>query len=94
MGGERESKEELAFDIGKYLGKKVQIGFLGGVEVVGVVRAYDPLFNVVLEKARVSKGPETGPGDASGSVLDMLEGSVMMCKGTSIASIDLLSEKA
>lgn len=94
MGGERENKEEQVFDLGRYMGKKVQIGFLGGVEIIGIVRGYDPMLNVILEKARVSKGPETNPGDIAGSVLNMLEGSIMMCKGTSIASIDLLSNKA
>ncbi|KAK4518716.1 uncharacterized protein ATC70_008938 [Mucor velutinosus] len=54
-------KKESIFDPSKYMDKKVRVRFNGGREVVGTLKGYDPLLNLVLDDTiEYQKDLETG----------------------------------
>lgn len=48
---ERPKKENI-LDLGKYLEKEINVKFNGGREVVGVLKGYDQLMNLVLDDVK------------------------------------------
>ncbi|KAI5180269.1 U6 snRNA-associated Sm-like protein LSm7 [Nematocida sp. AWRm80] len=88
MKEDRAQKREQVFDLERYINKTVIVSFLGGIQVRGVLKGYDQLLNMVIEKGKMIKVPDTESTD-----LNMLcnepEGSIM-CKGSSVCSIDLV----
>ncbi|KAJ2960923.1 hypothetical protein NQZ79_g3774 [Umbelopsis isabellina] len=42
-------KKESILDLSKYQDKEIRVKFSGGREVVGVLKGYDPLLNLVLD---------------------------------------------
>jgi len=42
-------KKENILDLGKYMDKKITVKFTGGREVVGTLKGYDALMNLVLD---------------------------------------------
>ncbi|CED82694.1 u6 snrna-associated sm-like protein lsm7 [Phaffia rhodozyma] len=42
-------KREAILDMGKYVDKKIRVKFTGGREVVGTLKGYDQLLNLVLD---------------------------------------------
>ena len=44
-----DRKKESILDLSKWMDKAVRVKFSGGREVVGVLRGYDPLVNLVLD---------------------------------------------
>ncbi|KDN42200.1 U6 snRNA-associated Sm-like protein LSm7 [Tilletiaria anomala UBC 951] len=58
--GERAKKEAI-LDLGKYKDKKIRVKFTGGREVIGVLKGYDQLMNMVLDEVEEEvRHPETG----------------------------------
>ncbi|KAI9847421.1 MAG: Sm-like protein lsm7 [Thelocarpon superellum] len=49
--GERPKKENI-LDLGKYMDKEVTVKFNGGREVVGTLKGYDQLMNLVLDDVK------------------------------------------
>ncbi|TPX60979.1 hypothetical protein PhCBS80983_g01449 [Powellomyces hirtus] len=49
QGGGGPQKKENILDLGKYMDKKIHIKYTGGREVVGTLKGYDPLLNIVLD---------------------------------------------
>merc|ERR1711934_22567 len=45
-------KKESVIDLSKYIDQSVRVKLLGGREVVGTLRGYDPLVNLVLDEAQ------------------------------------------
>ncbi|POS86094.1 hypothetical protein EPUL_004439 [Erysiphe pulchra] len=50
---ERPKKENI-LDLGKYMDKKISVKMSGGREVVGVLKGYDALMNLVLDDVEES----------------------------------------
>eukprot|EP00658_Telonema_sp_P-2_P005765 TRINITY_DN12176_c0_g1_i4.p1 TRINITY_DN12176_c0_g1~~TRINITY_DN12176_c0_g1_i4.p1 ORF type:complete len:145 (+),score=64.66 TRINITY_DN12176_c0_g1_i4:118-552(+) len=44
-------KKESVIDLSKYIDQPVRVKLLGGREVIGTLRGYDPLVNLVLDEA-------------------------------------------
>eukprot|EP00656_Telonema_subtile_P056883 TRINITY_DN9219_c0_g1_i1.p2 TRINITY_DN9219_c0_g1~~TRINITY_DN9219_c0_g1_i1.p2 ORF type:complete len:104 (-),score=41.45 TRINITY_DN9219_c0_g1_i1:307-618(-) len=45
-------KKESVIDLSKYIDQPVRVKLLGGREVIGTLRGYDPLVNLVLDEAQ------------------------------------------
>ena len=50
MSRSKGTGKELILDLTKHLDKKVSVKFQGGREVVGILKGYDPLVNIVLDE--------------------------------------------
>ena len=48
----RQQKQSV-LDMSKYMDKEVRVKFMGGREVVGVLKGYDALLNLVLDETKV-----------------------------------------
>ncbi|GAA5918900.1 hypothetical protein JCM6882_003370 [Rhodosporidiobolus microsporus] len=62
-GGRAEDrpKREAILDLSKYVDKQIRVKFTGGREVVGVLKGYDQLLNLVMDDLEeVLRDPETG----------------------------------
>ncbi|KAI5801448.1 U6 snRNA-associated Sm-like protein LSm7 [Peziza echinospora] len=49
--GDRKPREAI-LDLGKYLDKAITVKFSGGREVVGILKGYDQLMNLVLDDVK------------------------------------------
>ena len=47
----RQQKQSV-LDMSKYMDKEVRVKFMGGREVVGVLKGYDALLNLVLDETK------------------------------------------
>ena len=81
------------FDLGAYMGKRVEIKFAGGRVVQGVLAGYDKLFNLVLG-APVTELQSGGDGedeaateDAEPRVLTDAEAPYVVCRGSQVMVI-------
>jgi U6 snRNA-associated Sm-like protein LSm7 len=45
-----KSKKGSILDLNQYLDKSIRVRFTGGREVVGILKGYDPLVNLVLDQ--------------------------------------------
>ena len=45
-------KKITVLDMSKYMDKQVRVKFMGGREVVGVLKGYDALLNLVLDETQ------------------------------------------
>ncbi|KAK3279610.1 Sm-like protein lsm7 [Cymbomonas tetramitiformis] len=44
------SKKETVLDLGKYIDKSIRVKLSGGREVLGILKGYDQLLNLVLDE--------------------------------------------
>ncbi|GAA6041907.1 hypothetical protein JCM8097_000215 [Rhodosporidiobolus ruineniae] len=59
--GEDRPKREAILDLGKYVDKQIRVKFTGGREVVGILKGYDQLLNLVMDELEeIVKDPESG----------------------------------
>ena len=60
-------KKASILDLSPHMGKKVRVRFQGGREVVGVLRGYDPMVNIVVDEAveylRSAEDPYVASGE-------------------------------
>ncbi|KAF8638421.1 hypothetical protein AX17_002228 [Amanita inopinata Kibby_2008] len=49
-GGGDKPKRESILDLSKYVNEKIRVKFTGGREVIGVLKGYDQLLNLVLDE--------------------------------------------
>ncbi|KAF2277228.1 U6 snRNA-associated Sm-like protein LSm7 [Westerdykella ornata] len=56
---ERPKKENI-LDLGKYMDKQITVKFSGGREVIGTLKGYDQLMNLVLDEVREAMTDEEG----------------------------------
>ncbi|GAB5591201.1 U6 snRNP-associated protein Lsm7 [Umbelopsis nana] len=47
--GQEKPKKESILDLSKYQDKEIRVKFSGGREVIGTLKGYDPLLNLVLD---------------------------------------------
>ncbi|KAL5604406.1 hypothetical protein BROUX41_002378 [Berkeleyomyces rouxiae] len=65
-GGDREQhpreqkKRDNILDLAKYMDKAIRVKFTGGREVVGTLKGYDALMNLVLDEAKETMSDENG----------------------------------
>ena len=45
------AKKSSVLDLSKYVDTELRVKFLGGREVVGILKGYDALFNLVLDNS-------------------------------------------
>ncbi|UZJ51223.1 hypothetical protein CBS101457_000543 [Exobasidium rhododendri] len=54
-------KKEAILDLAKYVDKKVRVKFTGGREVIGLLKGYDQLMNLVMDEVEeYLRDPATG----------------------------------
>ena len=63
------------------MGKKVRVRFQGGREVVGVLRGYDPMVNIVIDDAVEYLRSAADPYVASGETRNLGR---VVCRGTQV----------
>ncbi|KAK3819913.1 MAG: U6 snRNA-associated Sm-like protein LSm7 [Benniella sp.] len=82
---ERPKKESI-LDLGKYMDQKIRVKYSGGREVVGTLKGYDPLLNLVLDETEESlRDPEDG------RLLDQKRTlGLIVCRGPSVILISPL----
>jgi len=78
---EEKKKKITVLDLSKYMDRSVRIKFMGGREVVGVLKGYDALLNLVLDETQeFLKAP-----DDPYKILDETRPlGLTVCRGTSI----------
>ncbi|KCV67645.1 hypothetical protein H696_05932 [Fonticula alba] len=64
------ARRDPALDLATMLGKKIRVSFVGGREVVGVLRSYDPLMNLVLDETVEYL---RNPSDSTQLLVDILD---------------------
>mmetsp|Transcript_22392 Transcript_22392/g.74280 ORF Transcript_22392/g.74280 Transcript_22392/m.74280 type:complete len:105 (+) Transcript_22392:49-363(+) len=74
-------KKAIVLDMSKYVDKSVRVKFMGGREVVGVLKGYDALLNLVLDEAHEYL---KDPTDAYRLLDETRPMGLMVCRGTSI----------
>eukprot|EP00966_Prymnesium_polylepis_P088400 2045802-Prymnesium_polylepis.2 len=52
MSAAQDKKKQTVLDMSKYLDQSVRVKFMGGREVVGVLKGYDALLNLVLDETQ------------------------------------------
>ncbi|GAA5858586.1 hypothetical protein JCM8547_001376 [Rhodosporidiobolus lusitaniae] len=58
---EDRPKREAILDLSKYVDQQIRVKFTGGREVLGVLKGYDQLLNLVMDNLQeVLKNPDTG----------------------------------
>ncbi|KAF9164237.1 Sm-like protein lsm7 [Actinomortierella ambigua] len=61
QGQQERPKKESILDLGKYMDKKIRVKYSGGREVIGILKGYDPLLNLVLDETEEQlRDPEDG----------------------------------
>ncbi|KAL4433251.1 hypothetical protein ABPG77_003299 [Micractinium sp. CCAP 211/92] len=76
--------KESALDLSKFVDKSIRVKLAGGREVVGVLKGYDQLLNLVLDEAvEYLRDPEDPMRvtDATRSL------SLVVCRGTSVMMV-------
>ncbi|XP_014551806.1 hypothetical protein COCVIDRAFT_30735 [Bipolaris victoriae FI3] len=60
-GGQTERpKKENILDLSKYMDKQITVKFSGGREVIGTLKGYDQLMNLVLDEVKEALTDEDG----------------------------------
>ncbi|KAL1890982.1 U6 snRNP-associated protein Lsm7 [Ceratocystis pirilliformis] len=55
-----QKKRDNILDLAKYMDKPIRVKFTGGREVVGTLKGYDALMNLVLDEAKETMSDENG----------------------------------
>ena len=76
-----DKKKATVLDMSKYLDKSVRVKFMGGREVVGILKGYDALLNLVLDESQeYLKDPE----DQYRLLDETRSLGLTVCRGTSV----------
>ena len=82
MGDKAEGKKKVTvLDMSKYMDRSVRVKFMGGREVVGVLKGYDALLNLVLDETQEFL---KAPDDPNKLLDDTRPLGLTVCRGTSI----------
>ena len=68
-------------DLNPHLGKSVRVTFQGGREVVGILRGFDPMVNVVIDDSVEHLRSENDPYKASGKTRKLGR---VVCRGNNV----------
>ncbi|KAI9206898.1 U6 snRNA-associated Sm-like protein LSm7 [Polychytrium aggregatum] len=83
-GSQGERKKESILDLTKYLDKKIRVKYAGGREVVGVLKGFDPLLNLVLDDTEeFLRDPE----DSNKLLDDTRTLGLVVCRGPTVILI-------
>ncbi|TPX36696.1 hypothetical protein SmJEL517_g01226 [Synchytrium microbalum] len=85
-GGARDQgpKREAIIDLAKYMDKQIRVKFMGGREVVGSLKGYDPLLNLVLDDCvEHLRDPE----DHTRLTKETRNLGLLVCRGTTLVLI-------
>ena len=85
-------KRDTVVDLHAYLGKQIQVKFIGGRVVEGTLVGFDKLFNLVLsDKVTEVAPPDTDISDSATEyvprVLDDAEAPRIICRGSQVMTI-------
>ncbi|KAJ5161746.1 Ribonucleoprotein LSM domain eukaryotic/archaea-type [Penicillium capsulatum] len=75
---QEKPKKENILDLNKYMDKEVQVKFNGGREVVGTLKGYDQLMNLVLDDVKESMHDEEGNSTARSLGLVVARGTLIV----------------
>eukprot|EP00727_Mastigamoeba_balamuthi_P009247 m51a1_g4945 putative u6 snrna-associated sm-like protein lsm7-like (105) ;mRNA; r:320991-321456 len=76
-----KSRRESILDLSKYLDKEVQVKFSGGREVVGILKGYDALVNIVLDNCVESMRDPDDPYKLTGEKRNL---GLVVCRGSQV----------
>ncbi|ORX91605.1 U6 snRNA-associated Sm-like protein LSm7, partial [Basidiobolus meristosporus CBS 931.73] len=80
-------KKESILDLGKYMDKQIRVKFSGGREVVGSLKGFDPLLNLVLDETNECLRDPENPN----RLLDQTRNlGLIVCRGPSVVLISPL----
>ena len=79
-----EGRKAQVLDMSKYMDRPVRVKFMGGREVVGVLKGYDALLNLVLDE---SKEFLKDPDDPYKLLDETRSLGLTVCRGTSVMLI-------
>ncbi|KAI8998431.1 hypothetical protein BC832DRAFT_595030 [Gaertneriomyces semiglobifer] len=83
-GGGGPQKKESIVDLAKYMDKKIYVKYSGGREVIGILKGYDPLLNLVLDDTEeFLRDPE----DLSRVTDQKRPLGLVVCRGTALITI-------
>lgn len=84
-------KRQSIIDLHNYMGKRVQVKFMGGRVVQGVLVGFDKLFNLVLaDNVTEDAGPDTSFADSAEEhprVLSSAEAPRVVCRGSQVMTL-------
>ncbi|KAK9765882.1 U6 snRNP-associated protein Lsm7 [Basidiobolus ranarum] len=84
---EQKPKKESILDLGKYMDKQIRVKFSGGREVIGSLKGYDPLLNLVLDETKECIRDPENPN----RLLDQTRNlGLIVCRGPSVVLISPL----
>ena len=78
------SKKESILDLSKYLEAGIRVKFQGGREVVGVLKGFDQLINLVLDETVENLRDPNDPFKITESTRSL---GLVVCRGTQVALI-------
>jgi U6 snRNA-associated Sm-like protein LSm7 len=82
MSGSAGHRErDSALNLAKFIDKKILVKLAGGREVVGILKGYDQLLNLVLDQAEEHMRDGEDPMKLSGDVRNL---GLMVCRGIAV----------
>lgn len=81
MADKETKKKATVLDMSKYMDRSVRVKFMGGREVVGVLKGYDALLNLVLDE---TKEFLKDPDDPYKLLDESRPMGLTVCRGTSV----------
>jgi U6 snRNA-associated Sm-like protein LSm7 len=76
-----KKKREPILDLSKYVEKKIRVKFTGGREVVGTLKGFDQLINLVLDDTIEYLRDPNDPGRLTGETREL---GICVCRSTAI----------
>lgn len=81
---EKRADRKSIIDLTKYMDKQVRVKFIGGREVVGILRGFDPLLNLVLDSTSEYLRDPDDPFKVTNESRSL---GLSVCRGTGIVVI-------
>ncbi|PWY84086.1 U6 snRNA-associated Sm-like protein LSm7 [Aspergillus eucalypticola CBS 122712] len=75
---QEKPKKENILDLNKYMDKEVRVKFNGGREVVGLLKGYDQLMNLVLDDVKESMRDDEGNENTRSLGLVVARGTIIV----------------
>ncbi|XP_071489173.1 U6 snRNA-associated Sm-like protein LSm7 [Diadema setosum] len=81
---QQKKKKESILDLSKYIDKQIRVKFQGGREVIGSLKGFDPLLNLVLDGTTELMRDADDPFKLTDDTRDL---GLAVCRGTSVVLI-------
>lgn len=82
--GEKRNERKSIIDLSKFMDKQIRVKFIGGREVVGTLRGFDPLLNLVLDSTTEYVRDPDDPFKVTNETRTL---GLSVCRGTGIVVI-------